>query len=110
MPRDTVRRRVLAAVVAAAAIGLVMLLPRNAEAQVVYSNDFETGVAGPEWSSGPNLTQPGRVDITPSGRRFLGRFGAEAARLRLTQLPSITINRSSQQTSNRCFTHAAWPS
>jgi hypothetical protein len=48
--------------------------------QSVYSNDFQ-GTAGPEWST---------VSLTtaPSGtHRFLGRFGADAVTLALSNLP-----------------------
>lgn len=49
---------------------------------VVYGNDFE-GSVGLEWSH--TLT-----DTTPSGRRFLGQFGAEALTLTLPCLPLHT--------------------
>ena len=51
-------------------------------AGVVYANDFEAG-AGPEWSSPLTRT-------TPSGRRFLGEFGAAAVTLSLACLPAHT--------------------
>jgi subtilisin-like proprotein convertase family protein len=46
--------------------------------QVVYGNDFETGV-GPEWSV-PLLSQ------TPSGRKFLGEFNNVEVTLTVTNL------------------------
>lgn len=47
--------------------------------QVVYQNDFTT-TAGPDWSST-------KLDSTPSGRQFLGAFGAEQVTLTLNKLP-----------------------
>lgn len=64
------------------ALPLTVVLPT--EALVVYSNDFENSVAGPEWSKQA-------TDITPVGeRKFLGQFGNEGVRLRLSQLPPHT--------------------
>ncbi|MEI7730345.1 MAG: hypothetical protein WCO56_12280 [Verrucomicrobiota bacterium] len=48
--------------------------------QVVYSNDFESGV-GPEWSTTS-------LDVTPSGRIFLGSFTKKTVKLNLTNLPA----------------------
>ncbi len=42
-----------------------------------YSNDFESGPAGGEWS-------PPRMDKTPSGRKFLGRFTTKKAKVKLS--------------------------
>ncbi len=51
---------------------------------LVYANDFEAGAGtGPEWS--PNGTDP-----TPIGRRYLGRFGNQTARLTLASLSPHT--------------------
>lgn len=50
---------------------------------LAYRNDFE-GAVGPEWSKTA-------TDVTPLGaRRFLGQFGAETVRLKLTGLPTHT--------------------
>lgn len=46
------------------------------EGRVLYSNDFDAGQAGGEWSVAA-------TDTTPSGRGFLGRF-CNDAKLRLT--------------------------
>ena len=51
-----------------------------ADSQVIYSTDFETGV-GSEWSSV-------RTDVTPSGRKFFGRFGNQTVTLTLVGLPA----------------------
>lgn len=45
----------------------------------VYSYDFE-GAVGAEWS-------PAHTSVTPSGRGFLGEFGAETVTLTLNDLP-----------------------
>ena len=52
-------------------------------AQEIFSADFESG-AGPEWSKRITETTPA------GGRRFLGRFGNEAVRLSLSDLPAHT--------------------
>jgi hypothetical protein len=46
-----------------------------------YSEDFESGMAGPEWSNR-------QVAISPSGQRFLGRLTNGAVTLTLTDLPA----------------------
>ena len=52
----------------------------DANASLVYSNDFESAV-GPEWSNTS-------IDITlVGGRRFLGQFGADTINLTLDNLP-----------------------
>jgi len=55
------------------------LISKNYE-EDVYRDDFEGG-AGSEWS------RP-ITDTTPSGRTFLGQFGAEDVNLTLTDLPA----------------------
>jgi hypothetical protein len=51
-----------------------------APVQLMYSNDFQAA-AGPEWSSSSLTTAPSGT------QRFLGRFGAEAITLTLSNLP-----------------------
>lgn len=48
--------------------------------QTVYANDF-AAEAGAEWSATT-------LSVTPSGRQFLGEFGAEAVTLSLADLPT----------------------
>jgi hypothetical protein len=48
----------------------------SASSSRVYQNGFE-GVVGPEWTRT-------NTEVSPTGRRFLGRFGAEAVALSLT--------------------------
>ena len=61
----------------------LLLAPGYAQAQVVYSNDFETA-AGPEWSVKD-------LSVTPLGaRRFLGELGNDIATLTLSSLPAHT--------------------
>jgi hypothetical protein len=52
----------------------------HADTQEVYANDFETA-ADTVWSKQIR-------DVTPSGRGFLGQFGAETISLALTDLPA----------------------
>jgi ankyrin repeat protein len=63
----------------------------NAQTKTVYSNDFESGFVGPEWSTAPlpgAQQAPLRISTTPAGkRRFLGDFGSQTARLSLKDLP-----------------------
>src|SRR5687768_9054512 len=58
----------------------IMTFP--ASSQVIYRLDLQNG-AGPEWSDG-------RVFQTPTGRNFLGEFGAETNFLTLNGLPAHT--------------------
>jgi hypothetical protein len=63
----------------AAGAGLVALAGAASASEVVYQNDFEAPV-GSEWSASA-------LDMTPSGRGYLGQFGNQDAVLTLTGLP-----------------------
>lgn len=60
--------------------GLDNVVVRLAEQTTVYAETFE-GAAETVWG-------PTRYDITPTGRRFLGQFGAEPVTLTLSDLPA----------------------
>lgn len=62
--------------------GLDNVVVRLTEQATVYTDDFESATATP-WT-------PAREDITPSGQRFLGEFGAEQVTLTLPDLPAHT--------------------
>ncbi|HKQ60638.1 MAG TPA: hypothetical protein VJS92_05085 [Candidatus Polarisedimenticolaceae bacterium] len=65
-------------------IGAVVLVLDVRAATTPYSANFESGIAGPEWS----ITT---VDTTPTARKFLGQFaGNDAVTLTLTPLPAHT--------------------
>ncbi|MBI3871357.1 MAG: hypothetical protein HY299_22725 [Verrucomicrobia bacterium] len=63
-------------------------VPLQSVTKIAYTNDFQ-GLVGNEWSLKT-------TDTTPVGaRRFLGQFGAQTVRLRLSGLPvhtSISVN------------------
>ncbi len=59
---------------------VIGMLAGSASAQL-YSEDFNTGVAGPEWSIQT-------VTAAPSGEQFLGRFANATATLTLGSLPA----------------------
>ena len=62
-------------------VSFVVIGFRQANAGVIYENDFE-GAVGPEWSS--SIT-----DVTPAGaRRFLGTFVTETVMLTLNSVPN----------------------
>jgi|GEM_PF-1508010 len=53
--------------------------------EIAYTNDFEVGAVGTEWSTTITETCPGTIEHPAD--RFLGRFGAETVTLTLTDLP-----------------------
>jgi hypothetical protein len=90
--RGEMKRSPAIALCAAVALGTAMLAasgqPAAAQNRLVYVNDFSQGASGgiaagkvsANWSTGS-------VDVTPSGRIFLGQFGNDAVTLTLTGLP-----------------------
>jgi hypothetical protein len=56
----------------------------SADAGLIYSNDFE-GSVGAEWSD-PSTS------VTPTGRRFLGIFGAQTISLTLNDVPAGQVD------------------
>jgi hypothetical protein len=65
----------------ATTLALLPLLAGVASADVIYSNDFERGVLGPEWSSNA------RLDQHESFSRFNGRYSDTGITLSLTLDP-----------------------
>lgn len=75
---------VLARRCAPLAAALAAALCSSAGAEIVYSNNFESGVAGPAWSSSTTSSTP------IGGRIFLGQFCNDAVRLNLGGLTNHT--------------------
>lgn len=70
-------------------LAAMVLLAGNAQANVVYSDDFQHATAGTEWSS--TSTQPWGIQTAPDGggaRNFLGFFGGnDVTTLAVTGIP-----------------------
>lgn len=62
-------------------LSAVIALSSWAQAAGVYSNDFNAGTPGPEWS---NTT----TTVAPLGQRYLGQFGNGTVSLNLGSLPA----------------------
>jgi hypothetical protein len=75
-----ITRIALRATLVSSLLALLFTASLPAQAQVVYSNNFET-TAGAEWSN-PSLA------TTPNGRRFLGEFDNGMVSLMLSGLPA----------------------
>lgn len=71
---------------AAASLGVTLLCAATAQAQIVYSNDFETNTAGFSTTGVTTLPTTGAGFGTSPNSTFLGRLSSESTTLSLTGL------------------------